>query len=76
MTDTEALIARTRTEMLPLPIVVDADALHRNVDYCLRTGWTPRLLDGASRSYTASRMGLVWAHPGRPSTLQTARTDP
>ncbi len=52
MTDTEALIARARTDLLPLPIVVDADVLHRNVDYCLRTGWMPRLLDSASHGYT------------------------
>jgi hypothetical protein len=36
MTDTEALVTRTVTEMVPLPIVVDADVLHRNVDYSLR----------------------------------------
>jgi hypothetical protein len=52
MTETEALIARARTDVLPLPIVVDADVLHRNIDYCLRTGWTPRLIDSASHGYT------------------------
>lgn len=30
--DTQALIARSRTDMMPLPIVLDADVLHRNVD--------------------------------------------
>ena len=38
--------------MVPLPIVVDADVLHRNVDYCVRKGWTPSLLDGASMNYS------------------------
>jgi hypothetical protein len=52
MTNTEALVARARTEMIPLPIVIDADVLHRNVDYCLRRGWTSSLLGGASTNYT------------------------
>ena len=52
MTDTETLIARTRTDMVSLPIVVDADVLHRNVDYYLWKGWIPSLLDGASMHYS------------------------
>ena len=52
MTDAEPSVARTRMEMLPLPIVVDADVLHRNIDYCLRKGWNPSLLDSASTDYT------------------------
>jgi hypothetical protein len=61
MTDTATLIARSRTEMIPLPIVVDADVLHRNVDYCLRTGFTPRLLESASRGYTLITGVVVFA---------------
>jgi hypothetical protein len=58
---TEALIARSRTEMVPLPIVLDADVLHRNVDYCLRTGYTPRVLEAASSSYTLLTGVVVFA---------------
>lgn len=52
MSDAEALIAGARIDMVPLPVVVDADVLHRNVDYCVRRRFTPSLLAGASRNYT------------------------
>jgi predicted nucleic acid-binding protein len=44
--------ARRPQRLVPLPIVVDADVLLRNVDYCVRKGWTPRLLESASPDYT------------------------
>jgi hypothetical protein len=47
--------------MVPLPIVLDADVLHRNVDYCLRTGYTPRVLEAASTSYTLVTGVVVFA---------------
>jgi hypothetical protein len=61
MADAEQLIARARTEMVPLPIVLDADVLHRNVDYCLRTGYTPKLLEAASASYSLLSGVVVFA---------------
>src|ERR1700733_8842583 len=61
MVETEALIARARTDMGPLPIVLDADVLHRNIDYCLRTGYTPRVLEAASTSYTLVTGVVVFA---------------
>jgi hypothetical protein len=59
--DPERLIARARTDMVPLPIVLDADVLHRNVDYCLRTGYTPKLLEAASASYSLLSGVVVFA---------------
>lgn len=38
--------------LLPVPIVIDADVLLRNVDYALRQGWTGALIDSASSDYT------------------------
>jgi len=61
MVEMETLIARARTDMVPLPIVLDADVLHRNVDYCLRTGYTPRVLEAASMSYTLVTGVVVFA---------------
>ena len=61
MVETETLIARARTDMVPLPIVLDADVLHRNVDYCLRTGYTPRVLEAASTNYTLVTGVVVFA---------------
>jgi hypothetical protein len=52
MTDAETVIARSGTDTVPLPIVVDADVLHRNVDYCLRKGWVSSLLGSASMHYS------------------------
>lgn len=52
MTET-ALEPRNRPRMLiPLPVVVDADVLIRNVDYTLRHGKKGALLAGASSDYT------------------------
>lgn len=52
MTET-ALELRNRPRMLiPLPVVVDADVLIRNVDYTLRRGKQGALLAGASSDYT------------------------
>ena len=61
MVETEALIGRAQTDMVPLPIVLDADVLHRNVDYCLRTGYTPRVLEAASTNYTLLTGVVVFA---------------
>jgi len=61
MVETEALIGRAHTDMVPLPIVLDADVLHRNVDYCLRTGYTPRVLEAASTNYTLVTGVVVFA---------------
>ena len=52
MTNVVVTEARRPQRLVPLPIVVDADVLLRNVDYCVRKGWTPRLLESASPDYT------------------------
>jgi len=46
---------------LPLPIVVDADVLIRNVDYAARKGYDPALIGWASESYTLSSGVVVFA---------------
>lgn len=39
-------------DIVPLPVVIDADVLSRSVDYAIRTGWTPAAVRHASPSYT------------------------
>jgi len=40
--------------LMPVPVVVDADVLIRNVEYTIRKGWTGALLSRASGGYSLS----------------------
>jgi hypothetical protein len=49
--------------LIPLPIVVDADVLYRNVDYTVRQGWTGALIRSASPDYTLWSGVVLFATP-------------
>jgi hypothetical protein len=52
MSTTALAHTEPRRRLLPLPVVVDADVLLRNVDYVLRRGWRGALIESASGGYS------------------------
>lgn len=61
MTGSGPVTVGQRQWLVPLPLIVDADVLLRNVEYCVRMGWTPRLLESASTNYTLVTGVLLFA---------------
>jgi hypothetical protein len=47
--------------LMPVPVVVDADVLIRNVEYAVRKGWAGALLGRASRGYSLSTGVVLFA---------------
>jgi predicted nucleic acid-binding protein len=52
MPSTELEAVASRQALMPIPVVVDACVLLRNVGYTLRKGWNGALLESASGGYT------------------------
>lgn len=47
--------------LMPVPVVVDADMLIRNVEYTIRKGWAGALLGRASGGYSLSTGVVLFA---------------
>jgi predicted nucleic acid-binding protein len=61
MSSTELERVASRQTLMPIPVVVDACVLLRNIGYTLRKGWNGALVESASTSYTLSSGVVLFA---------------
>jgi predicted nucleic acid-binding protein len=63
MSSTELERIASRQTLMPIPVVVDACVLLRNIGYTVRKGWNGALVESASASYTLFSGVVLFATP-------------